>query len=120
MIAGDEETYRFLFHVMSHEPSEYRQIRRYPGDWHLLQHMAEALLGRYYGNGLESVASQLGTDNKKSEDASNYRRAHHHLAVMQEAVISVSTEVFLEEDPARRELGKEAIRDGVLEWIKER
>ncbi|CAB1099407.1 unnamed protein product [Ectocarpus sp. CCAP 1310/34] len=50
------------------ESREYRQVRRYPGDWHLLLHMAKAMLRRYWGAGVEFVAKDLGTDVSGSSD----------------------------------------------------
>lgn len=44
ILGGDEETYKHMYHVMAQEPREYRQVHRYPGDWHLLLHMAKAML----------------------------------------------------------------------------
>ncbi|CAM9887824.1 unnamed protein product [Ectocarpus sp. 4 AP-2014] len=82
IIAGDKETYRVMYHIQKQERIAYRQYRRYPGDWHLVLHMAKALLKRYWGAGVEFVANDLGTDNSKSSEGSNYRRVHHHLVVM--------------------------------------
>ncbi|CAB1117890.1 unnamed protein product [Ectocarpus sp. CCAP 1310/34] len=80
IIAGDEETYRFLYHIMKQNPEEYRQ----------------ALLRRYWGAGVEHVAEELGTDNKKSMDGNNYRRAHNHLSAMWEAFWAVCQEKYAE------------------------
>ncbi|CAB1103684.1 unnamed protein product [Ectocarpus sp. CCAP 1310/34] len=79
ILDGDEETFKHMYHVMAQEPREYRQVHRYPGDWHLLLHMAKAMLRRYWGAGVEFVAKELGTDGSKSGEGSNYRRAHHHI-----------------------------------------
>ena len=136
IIAGDEETYRFIYHLMKQDPDNYRQIRRYPGDWHLLLHMAKALLKRYWGAGIEFVACELGTDNSKSGEASNYRRAHHHLCVMFEALWTLILEAWREErrrqksapaeveDVSAEEEGvpseSELDMDSLLGWVKRR
>ncbi|CAN0425479.1 unnamed protein product, partial [Ectocarpus sp. 12 AP-2014] len=73
ILGGDEETYKHMYHVMAQELREYRQVGRYPGDWHLLLHMAKAMLRRYWGAGVEFVAKDLGTDGSKSGEGSNYR-----------------------------------------------
>lgn len=136
IIAGDEETYRFIYHLMKQDPDNYRQIRRCPGDWHLLYHMAKALLRRYWGAGIEFVACELGTDNRKSGDGSNYRRAHHQLCVMFEALWTLLLEAWRRErrqresapaerddmsaeeegGPSEDELDMEAM----LDWVKRR
>ncbi|CAB1098858.1 unnamed protein product [Ectocarpus sp. CCAP 1310/34] len=105
IIAGDEETYRVLYHIQKQERVAYRQFRRYPGDWHLHLHVAKALLKRYWGAGVEFVAKDLGTDNSKSSEGSNYRRAHHHLVVM------AST---------RGDMTAEDADSMVVAWIKKR
>ncbi|CAN0546305.1 unnamed protein product, partial [Ectocarpus sp. 12 AP-2014] len=117
IIAGDEETYRVLYHIQKQERIAYRQFRRYPGDWHLLLHMAKALLKRYWGAGVEFVAKDLGTDNSKSSEGSNYRRAHHHLVVMWEARVSLCQKMCL---PPREDMTAEDADSMVVEWIKKR
>ncbi|CAN0247744.1 unnamed protein product, partial [Scytosiphon promiscuus] len=123
IVAGDEETYRQLYHLTLHEPEEYGQIRRYPGDWHLMYHMAKALMQRYWGAGVEWVAKDLGTDGKKSGDASNYRRAHHHVTVMYEALWSRCQEGCLKDMEQSAEgpwRGEEAddLAVKVVRWIE--
>ncbi|CAM9756467.1 unnamed protein product, partial [Pylaiella littoralis] len=106
---------------MGIEPDKYRQIRRYPGHWHILLHIVKALNGRYWGAGVEFVAQALGTDDKKSGDASNYRRAHQTLSVTYEALWTMCLEMYLEEITSgdiRAEDQRNA--DGVVEWIKAR
>lgn len=122
IIAGDEETYTFLRVLMTHEPDQYRQIRRYPGDWHLLLHMAKALLHRYWGAGVEHMAKDLGTDDSKSAAGSNYRRAHHSLTTMYEAIWTVCLEKYSKSCPSVGDTQSETDRhaDGVVEWIEAR
>ncbi|CAB1107685.1 unnamed protein product [Ectocarpus sp. CCAP 1310/34] len=117
IIAGDEETYRVLYHIQKQERMAYRQLRRYPGDWHLLLHMAKALLKRYWGAGVEFVAKDLGTDNSKSSEGSNYRRAHHHLVVMWEARMSLCPKMCL---PPGEDMTAEDADSMVVAWIKKR
>eukprot|EP00752_Nemacystus_decipiens_P016789 g15026.t1 len=136
IIAGDEETYRFMYHLMKQDPDNYRQIRRYPGDWHLLYHMAKALLRRFWGAGVEFMACVLGTDNSKSADGGNYRRAHHQLCVMFEALWTLLLEAWRKErrggesapvedtDVSAEEEGvsseDELDVDALLRWVKRR
>lgn len=77
--------------------------------------MTKALLTRYWGAGVEFAASSLGTD------GSNYRRSHHHLTTMYEALWELCQEYFREHPPSEdmpMEDGRHA--DGIVEWIKER
>lgn len=122
VIAGDEETYRFVYHLMMNCPDDYSQVRRYPGDWHLLMHMTRALLTRYWGAGVELVACSLGTDGKKAADGSSYRRSHHHLTIMYEALWELCQEEYFKEHPPSEEMPMEDGRhaDGIVEWINER
>ena len=132
IIAGDEETYRFMYHLIKQDPDNYRQIRRYPGDWHILLHLAKALLKRYWGAGVEFVACDLGTDNTKSGDGSNYRRAHHQLGVVFEALWTMLLRIWRDERrqgesaPAEREglsAEEEEVEldiDDLLGWVNRR
>lgn len=97
LVAGDQETYRFIAKLTSNEPEAYDQIRRYPEDWHLLLHMGKALLQRYWGAGNDLVARTLGTDDRKSGEGGNYRRTHQHLIVTYEALWSLSQDKCLKE-----------------------
>lgn len=120
VVAGDEETYRFVYHLMMNSPDEYRQVRRYPGDWHLPMHMTRALLTCYWGAGVELVACSLGTDGKKAADGSSYRRSHHHLTTMDEVLWELCQDKFFEEHLPSEEMPKEDGRhaDGIVEWIR--
>ncbi|CAM9428551.1 unnamed protein product, partial [Ectocarpus sp. 4 AP-2014] len=106
-----------LYHIQKQERIAYRQFRRYPGDWHLLLHMAKALLKRYWGAGEAFVAKDLGTDNNKSSKGSNYRRAHHHLVVMWEAIMSSCWKMYL---PPGEDMPAEDADSIVVAWIKKR
>ena len=88
VVAGDEETFRFMLRLKQRKPADYKWLMVYPGDWHLLLHSAKALLKRYWGAGIEHVAKELSGDDKKAADGSNYTRAHHHLTVMYEAFMT--------------------------------
>lgn len=79
--------------------------------------MAKNLLKRYWGAGVEFVAKDLGTDNSKSSEGSNYRRAHHHLVVMWEALMSLCQKMCL---PPGEDLTAEDADSMVVEWIKKR
>lgn len=105
--------------------------------------MAKALLRRYWRAGIEFVASALGADNSKSADGSNYRRSHHQLCVMFEALWTLLLQAWREKRrqresaPAERE-GASAEEEGVpaeqegapteseldtdalLDWVKRR
>ncbi|CAM9775397.1 unnamed protein product [Pylaiella littoralis] len=122
VIAGDEETYTYLRHIMAYDPDGYRQVRRYPGDWHLLLHMAKALPKRYLGAGVELIAKDLGIDDRKSGEGSNYRRAHHALTVMYEGLWTACLEEYCKTLPpvegTRMEVDRHA--DGVVEWMEAR
>ncbi|CAN0376216.1 unnamed protein product, partial [Laminaria digitata] len=122
VVAGDEETYRFLHNLQTEEPGEYRQIRRYPGDWHMLYHIAKALLRRDWGAGMELMAMFLGTDDKKSGEGSNYRRAHHHLTVMFEAIWAICQEEYFKQCPAttQKPVGHDDHVDGIVRWVRDR
>ncbi|CAN0169521.1 unnamed protein product, partial [Ectocarpus sp. 13 AM-2016] len=104
---------------MAQEPREYRQVRRYPGDWHLLLHMAKAMLRRYWGAGVEFVAKDLGTDGSKSGEGSNYRRAHHHITAFWAAFMALCREEYLKSlpTPGDRPVEEDTVVDGVVRWI---
>ncbi|CBJ28733.1 expressed unknown protein [Ectocarpus siliculosus] len=119
ILGGDEETYKHMYHVMAQDPREYRQVRRYPGDWHLLLHMAKAMLRRYWGAGVEFVAKDLGTDGSKSGEGSNYRRAHHHITAFWAAFMALCREEYLKSlpTPSDRPVEEDKVVDGVVRWI---
>ena len=59
------------------------------------------MLKRYWGAGVEHVAKALSGDDKKGAEGSDYRRAHHHLTVTYEALMTVVIERFYDEHPGR-------------------
>ncbi|CAM9833061.1 unnamed protein product [Ectocarpus sp. 13 AM-2016] len=119
ILGGDEETYKHMYHVMAQEPREYRQARRYPGDWHLLLHMAKAMLRRNWGAGVEFVAKDLGIDGSKSGEGSKYRRAHHHITAFWAAFMALCREEYLKgfPTPGDRPVEDYKVVDGVVRWI---
>ncbi|CAM9917676.1 unnamed protein product, partial [Sphacelaria rigidula] len=52
MVAGDEETFHFMYHLIRSNPGYYHWLRVYVGDWHLLHHMAKASMNRFWGAGI--------------------------------------------------------------------
>ncbi|CAM9955171.1 unnamed protein product, partial [Sphacelaria rigidula] len=62
MVAGDEETFRFMYHLIRSNSGHYHWLRIYVGDWHLLYHMAKAIMNRFGGAGIEFIAEALGVD----------------------------------------------------------
>ncbi|CAB1105418.1 unnamed protein product [Ectocarpus sp. CCAP 1310/34] len=108
-----------MYHVMAQESSEYRQVRRYPGDWHLLLHMAKAMLTRYWGAGVEFVAKDLGIDESKSGEGSNYRRAFHHITWFLAAFMALCRQEYLKslQTPGDRPVEEDKVVDGVVRWI---
>ncbi|CAM9907387.1 unnamed protein product [Sphacelaria rigidula] len=86
MVAGDEETFRFMYHLIRSNPGHYHWLRIYVGDWHLLYHMAKVIMSRFWGAGIEFVAEALGVDGTKASEASNDRVAHHTISVFFEAM----------------------------------
>ncbi|CAB1101356.1 unnamed protein product [Ectocarpus sp. CCAP 1310/34] len=69
--------------------------------------MAEAMLRRYWGAGVEFVAKDLDTEGSKLGEGSNYRRAHHHITAFWSAFMTLPVE------------GDEVV-DGVIRWIEAR
>ena len=55
----------------------------------LLFHSAKALIARYWGAGIEYLAKDFSSDDQKAAEASDYRRAHHQVTVMFEALMIV-------------------------------
>ncbi|CAM9985290.1 unnamed protein product [Sphacelaria rigidula] len=84
--AGDEKTFRFMYHLIRSNPGHYHWLRIYVGDWHLLYHMAKAIMNRFWGAGIEFIAEALGVDRTKASEASNDRVAHHTISVFFEAM----------------------------------
>ena len=89
LIAGDEETFRTMVRLKKSDPQTYFWLFPYPGDWHLLFHSAKALIARYWGAGIEYVAKGFSGDDLKAVEARDYRRAHHQVTVMYEALMIV-------------------------------
>ncbi|CAM9585990.1 unnamed protein product [Laminaria digitata] len=88
----------------------------------MLYHMAKALLRRYWGTGIEFVAMLLGTDDKKSGEGSNYRKAHHHLTVMFTATWVFCQEEYFKLCPAtmQRPAGHDDHVEGIVRWVQDR
>ncbi|CAM9721276.1 unnamed protein product, partial [Hapterophycus canaliculatus] len=60
LVEGDQETYGFMVEAKRGRPQKYKWVMAHPGGWHLMMHLGKALLYRYYGAGVESVAKLLG------------------------------------------------------------
>ena len=107
MVAGDEETFRLMYHLIRSNPSQYHSLRINVGDWHLLYHMVKAVNNQYWGAGVEFVAEALGLDGTKASEAGNYRVAHHTITVFFEAMWRKIVAVYYSEQTpiatARRE-----------------
>lgn len=86
VVEGDEETYRLMVNRMSSMPLEYHWILPIPGRWYLMPHASKALVQRYYAAGIKSIRRQCGADDKHMVLGRNYRRNHHWLMVMCEAL----------------------------------
>ena len=97
MVAGDEETFRFMYHLIRSNPNQYHWLRIYVGDWHLLYHMVKALNNQYWGAGIEFIAEALGLDGTKASEAGNYRVAHHTISVFYEAMWSKIVAMYYSE-----------------------
>ncbi|CAN0031651.1 unnamed protein product, partial [Ascophyllum nodosum] len=117
VVAGDEETFRFMYRLKQRKPVEYKWLMVYPGDWHLLLHSAKALLERYWGAGIEHVAKEMSGDDKKAAEGSNYRRAHHHLTVMYEAFMTEVIEDYYCKHPGHARQAADIGRR-IPDWIK--
>lgn len=81
MVAGDEETFRFMYHLIRSNPGQRHWLRIYLGDWHLLHHMVKAIVKRYWEAGIEHVAEARGLDGWAASEAINYRVAHYTISV---------------------------------------
>ncbi|CAM9307057.1 unnamed protein product, partial [Sphacelaria rigidula] len=88
MVAGDEETFRFMCHLIRSNPGHFHWlgIPVYMGDWHILHHIAKAIMNRYWGVGIELIAEALGVDGTKASEAGNYWEAHHTMSIIFEAM----------------------------------
>ena len=117
IVAGDEETFRFMYRLKQREKKKYSWLMVYPGDWHLLLHSAKAILKRYWGAGIEHVAKELSGDDKKAAEGSNYRRAHHHLTVMYEAYMTELIEDYYRSHP-EAERHAAAMEHVIPQWVK--
>lgn len=71
VVAGDEETFRFMYHLIRSNPSKYKWMRIYVDAWHLLLRMGKALIRRYWGIGIGVITKSLGTDGKKAAKGGN-------------------------------------------------
>ena len=89
----------------------------YTGDLHLLLHSAKALLKRYWGADIEHIAKELSGDDKKAAEESNYRRAHHHLTIMYEALMTEVIEKYYRVYPTA-ERHATAMEHVILQWVK--
>ena len=118
IVAGDEETFRFMYRLKQREGKRYSWLMPYPGDWHLLLHAAKAMLKRYWGAGVEYVAKRLSGDDRKAAEGSDYRRSHHHLTVMYEAFMRVVIERFYAACSGREQRATD-MEDDIPNWIEE-
>ncbi|CAM9678275.1 unnamed protein product, partial [Sphacelaria rigidula] len=120
MVAGDEETFRFMYHLIRSNPREYQWLRIYMGDWHLLYHMVKAIMKRFWGAGIEYVAEALGLDGRKSSEASNYRVVHHTICVFFEAMWDKIVAMYYSEpDKVKIHARKEDI-PAIRAWVRAR
>lgn len=56
------------------------------GDSHILIHMAEAIIKRYWEAGKEHNAEALGVEGRRASEVSNYRVAHHNISLFFEGM----------------------------------
>ncbi|CAM9532966.1 unnamed protein product, partial [Sphacelaria rigidula] len=92
VLAGDEETFTWVRRYCKMHPEYLELLLLWPGDLHILFHLAKASLKRNWGAGIELVDKELGGDDAKAADGNSYRRAHHHITVLYECFIIVITE----------------------------
>ena len=78
-----------MIRMKEDKPRLYSWLFPYPGDWHILLHSAKALISRYWGAGIEHVAKEFSGTDKNAAEGRHYRRSHHQLTVMYEALITV-------------------------------
>lgn len=94
MVAGDEETFRFMCHLIRSNPTQFHWLRIHVGDWHLLYHMAKAIMARFWGAGVEHIAEALDIDGSKASEAGNYRTAHHTISIFLEAMWATTMAMY--------------------------
>ena len=119
VLAGDQETFAWIRSYCDMYPKYKRMLFLWPGDWHILYHLAKALLKRYWGAGLELVAKALGGDDSNAAEGKNYRRVHHQLTVLYECFMIVIVATMRDESDSYFKEGADGARE-VREWIKRR
>ncbi|CAN0326984.1 unnamed protein product, partial [Ectocarpus fasciculatus] len=98
LVEGDQETYAVMVKAKAEHPEKFRWMLPHPGGWHIMLHLGKAMLLRYYGAGVESIARWIGADDKKAAGGGNARRTHHLMTITYEAFILILREKYKEAD----------------------
>ncbi|CAM9616236.1 unnamed protein product, partial [Ectocarpus sp. 13 AM-2016] len=115
LVEGDQETYAVMVKAKAENPEKFRWLLPHPGGWHIMLHLGKAMLVRYYGAGVESIARQIGADDKKAAGGGNARRTHHLMTITWEALMLIVREMY---DAAGGKF--RGVDMDLLEWLRDR
>ncbi|CAM9974626.1 unnamed protein product, partial [Sphacelaria rigidula] len=119
ILARDDETFSWVRKYSRMYPEFAEKLLLWPGDFHIMFHLAKAMLKRIWGAGLEFVAKELGSDDANAVEGTSYRRAHHQITVLYESFMIVITGIMRDEMGSAFKEGTDGT-DQVRQWIDRR
>ena len=96
LVEGDAKVYEILKALKFEYGEELKWLIPYPGDWHMLKNYQSALMAAYYDAGLKALANASGYPLAQLQGCSNFKRTHHFLLEVWEAVYRAMLAKFFE------------------------